>query len=123
VIAWGLEYKTFLEYAAILGAVRLLGEMGLANMIEGSVTEISKSGDLVTDITSGQLKDVPRDQSVTVSFGPHETVGIHTKDHGEPDSTLIAVVGDSERLEVGIVGISIHEMLGVQIGEKVVVKW
>ena len=95
----------------------------MANLIEGSVVSISDAGDLVTDIGEDQLNGAPRDTSVTVSFGPHETNGIFTADHGEPDSTLIAIVGASGFLEIGIVGLSIHDMLQVGVGEKISVKW
>ena len=104
-------------------AIRFPGVSGLANCIEGTVTEINAAGDLVTDISNQQLTNVPRDQSVSVAFGPYETLGIYAPDHGEPDSTLIAVIGSSDFLELGIVGMSIHEMLKVGVGEKVEVKW
>ena len=95
----------------------------MSNTIDGAVTEINDAGDLVTDIHRDQLIDVPRDQSVTVSFGAFETVGIYEADHGEPESTLIAVIGSQDLLELGIVGLSIHEMLRVGVGEKVSIKW
>ncbi len=99
-----------------------MGE-NVASTIEGKVASINGAGDLVTDIDSAKLSDVPRDQSVSVSFGPHETIGIHEKNHGEPDSTLIAILGDSGFLEIGIVGMSINEMLGIDVGTTITVKW
>ena len=99
-----------------------MGE-NVASTIEGTVASVNSAGDLVTDIDLARLADVPRDQSVSVSFGPHETVGIHEKDHGEPDSTLIAVLGDSGFLEIGIVGLNISEMLGVGVGAQITIKW
>ena len=81
------------------------------------------AGDLVTDITADQLAAAPRDESVSVACDGHETVGIFTTDHNEPDATLLALIGESGCLELAIVGISISAMLGIRVGAKVVVKW
>ncbi len=91
--------------------------------IEGAVASISDSGNLVTDITAAQLRDVPRNDSVSVRCDEHETVGIFALDHKEPAMTLLALVGQSGNLELEIVGDSAKIMLGVRVGEKVVVKW
>ena len=91
--------------------------------IEGAVISISETGNLVSDITADQLADAPRDEQVTVSCGGHDTNCILPPDHSEPESTLLAMVGESGNLEIGIVGVSISEMLGLKVGEKVVVKW
>ena len=95
----------------------------MANAIDGLVTSINENGDLITDITAENMAAAPRDVSVSVVFGAHETVGIFAGNHGEPDSTLIAVLADSGFLEIGIVGMSIHEMLQINVGEKITVKW
>lgn len=91
--------------------------------IEGKVVAITDTGNLVTDIGADQLSDAPRDDRVTVACDEHETVGIFDADHGEPESTLIAVLGDSGCLELEIVGLSASLMLGVRVGERVVVRW
>jgi S-adenosylmethionine hydrolase len=95
----------------------------LGNTIRGEVVEISSRGDLVTDIAVDSLADVPSDDSVTVSVGPHETVGIFDVDHDQPESTMIAVRGASGFLEIGIVGTNMSEMLGIRVGEPVHVNW
>ena len=95
----------------------------MAGKIEGAVVAISEAGNLVTDISADQLADVPRNESVTVSCDEHETIGIFAADHQEPPMTLLAVVGASGQLELEIVGDSAQLMLGVRVGEKVVVKW
>lgn len=91
--------------------------------IEGAVASISDSGNLVTDITAAQLRDVPRNDTVSVRCDEHETVGIFGLDHQEPAMTLLALVGQSGNLELEIVGDSAKIMLGIRVGEKVVVKW
>lgn len=91
--------------------------------IEGAVASISESGNLVTDITAAQLRDVPRNESVSVRCDDHETIGIYALDHKEPPMTLLALVGQSGNLELEIVGDSAKIMLGIRVGEKVVVKW
>ena len=95
----------------------------MAGKIEGTVVAISEAGNLVTDITAAQLSDVPRNDAVTISCDEHETIGIFPADHQEPPMTLLALVGQSGQLELEIVGDSAKIMLGVRVGEKVVVKW
>ena len=91
--------------------------------IEGTVVSVSQSGNLVTDIAAERLQDAPRDESVTVRCDEHETNGIYDADHSQPESTLIALIGPSGCLELEIVGDSAKIMLGVRVGEKVVVSW
>lgn len=94
----------------------------MANSIEGSVERIGESGNLITDIAIDQVADLPADDSVSVTFGGHETHGVHPADHEQPMGTLVASRGESGFLEIEIVGISIAEMLGIKVGEAVVVK-
>ena len=91
--------------------------------IEGTVTAYTEAGSLVTDIAHAALRDVPRDDSVTVSCDEHETIGIYEPDHGQPDFTLLAILGPSGFLELHIVGDSAKMMLGVRLGEQVKVQW
>jgi S-adenosylmethionine hydrolase len=95
----------------------------VARTIEGTVVSINQAGNLVSNITAGQLADAPRDERVTIGCGGHETNCILPPDHNEPESTLLAMIGESGTLEIGIVGMSISEMLGLKVGEKIVVKW
>ena len=95
----------------------------MSHLIKGKVQSIGQTGDLITDITNDQIVDAPNDESVTVSFGPHHTLGIYESNHQQPDSTLLAIRGSSGNLELTIVGISLSEMLGVGPGEEVEVKW
>lgn len=95
----------------------------MSHQIEGVVTSVSGSGDLITDIAVASVESAPADDSVKVTIGPHETAGIFDLDHGEPDATMIAVRGTSGHLEIGIVGMNMSEMLGIKVGEKVSVRW
>ena len=95
----------------------------MAGKIEGKVVSYSESGNLVTDIAHDRLRSVPHDQTVTVACDEHETVGIYAADHPEQPCTLMAILGPSGFLEITIVGESAKLMLGVALGEKVVVKW
>ncbi len=95
----------------------------MSSNIEGSIASINESGDLVTDIPNDKIKDLPSDDSVTVTVSEHHTLGIFPPDHNEPESTLIAVFGQSGFLEIGIVGLSISDMLGIGVGESVSVTW
>ncbi len=91
--------------------------------IEGSVVAVSEDGNLITDITSDRLADTPKDESVAVQCDGHETNGIFSADHNEPDATFLAMIGTSNALELTIVGVSASTMLGIKPGEAVVVKW
>lgn len=95
----------------------------MAGKIEGVVVSVSEAGNLVTNITAEQLKNVPTDQSVTVVCDEHETLGIFRSDHDQPPMTYIALVGESGNLELAIVDDSARIMLGVSPGAPVVVKW
>ncbi len=91
--------------------------------LEGTIKSISDAGYLVSDISAEQLSDTPRGEEVSVSCAGHETNGVYAHDHNEPDSTFVAMIGPSGHLEIGIVGINISEMLRINVGEKIVVKW
>ncbi|MEE2639900.1 MAG: adenosylmethionine-8-amino-7-oxononanoate aminotransferase [Planctomycetota bacterium] len=95
----------------------------MPNKIVGSVVSLSDSGGLVTDITAEQLTDAPRDDNVSVSVGGHQTVGIYPADHGQPDSTFVALLPENETLRIELIGIPLSEMLGIQVGESVSVEW
>jgi len=90
--------------------------------IEGKVVAYSESGNLVSDIDNDRLAAVPRD-SATTACDEHETIGIFAADHPEQPMTLMAILGKSGCLELTIVGDSARAMLGVPLGEKIVVRW
>lgn len=91
--------------------------------IEGKVVSISECGNLVTDITCAALADAPRDSTVSIRCDEHETVGLFTSGHGEPELSFLALLGDSGFLELTIVGDSAQMMLGIRPGERVNVQW
>lgn len=91
--------------------------------IEGKVVAYSEAGNLVTDIPHDRLRELPRGGEVTVTCDEHQTVGIYPADHPEEPFTLMAILGPSGALEITIVGESAKAMLGVPLGEKVIVDW
>lgn len=91
--------------------------------IEGKVVAYGAGGNLVTDIANGKLDAAPRDPSVSICAGGHETVGLFAPDHQEPEFSFLAILSPSGFLELTIVGDSAEAMLGVQLGEKVTVSW
>ena len=95
----------------------------MAGTIEGSVVSIAANGNLVSDISAERLRSVPDDSSVTIRCDEHETNGIFGQDHQQPDATLIALIGHSGSLELEIVGREANLLLGIQVGEKLVVRW
>ena len=94
----------------------------MPGQIEGKIVAYSESGNLVSDIAHDRLAAAPRD-SATTACDEHETIGIFPADHPEEPCTLMAILGPSGCLELTIVGESAKVMLGVRIGEKVIVKW
>lgn len=95
----------------------------LPGKIKGKIVSISESGDLLTDIDGSQLTDAPRDERLSVTCDEHVTQGLFGVDHGEPPMTLLAMIGESGRLQLTIVGDSAAIMLGIRPGETVVVEW
>ncbi len=95
----------------------------MAGKIEGAVVSYSESGNLVTDITAEQLKNVPTDENLIIVCDEHETMGIFGAAHNQPPMTYLAILGESGHLELTIVGDSAREMLGIVRGTPVVLKW
>jgi S-adenosylmethionine hydrolase len=95
----------------------------LSGQIEGEIVSYSESGNLVSDIAHERLREVVRAAGVSIACDEHETIGIYPADHHEEPLTLMAILGKSGCLELTIVGESAKAMLGVRVGEKVVVKW
>lgn len=91
--------------------------------IAGTIAGITDQGDLISDIPSVSVRDLVGKPDVRVEVGEHFTLGIFSADHQEPASTLIAVLGESGFLELGIVGMNACEMLGVFKGETIRVVW
>lgn len=95
----------------------------MAQRVEGKIVSIRDDGSLVTDIASASLEHAPRDERVTVRCDEHVTQGIFPADHGQPAATFVAILGDDGMLMLTIVGDSAKLMLGLGVGDKVVVEW
>lgn len=92
--------------------------------IEGVVESIDSFGNLITNITAGQLEKVPRgEEQVRIVCDEHETCGIFQAYADQPPMTLIALVGSGGKLELAIVDESAAMMLGVRVGTKVKITW
>lgn len=97
--------------------------MEVTQKLQGEVVSVSERGDLITSIQADQLESAPRDDSVTVTFDGHKTAGIFALEHGQPEMTLIALIGESDCLEIRLVGESVNAFLGVGVGAGVYVEW
>lgn len=95
----------------------------VAGKIEGKVESVDSFGNLITNITTEQLADVPRDESVETDCDGHQTQGIFATYDEQPPMTLVAVIGSSGALELAIVGDSAKIMLGADVGAPVTVSW
>ena len=95
----------------------------MPNLIKGKIAQIGESGNLVTDISLDQVSGIPHDESVTVKFGDHETIGLFPATHDQPPATMVASLGKSGFVEIEIVGISLAEMLGIKVEVPVAIRW
>lgn len=95
----------------------------LNGKIKGVVASIGIQGSLITDISNEDVAEVPRDESVNVVFGDHQTIGLFETGHEQPDATMVASLGESGFVEIEIVGISLSDMLGIKPGEEVQITW
>ncbi|QDU56431.1 SAM hydrolase/SAM-dependent halogenase family protein [Aeoliella mucimassa] len=95
----------------------------VANKIEGEVTEVDSFGNLITNITTEMLADVPRGEETRICCDGHETMGIFAAYGDQPPMTLIALVGSGDKLELAIVDDSAKIMLGVTVGTPLTVEW
>ena len=91
--------------------------------VTGKVAEIGPNGSLITGIQQVQLADAPRDEQVSIAFGGHQTVGLFDDPHEQPESTMVAKLNSSGVVEIEIVGLSLSDMLGIQVGETVTISW
>lgn len=91
----------------------------MSTSIDGKIVEIGPTGTLITDIKNEQLSTVPHDETTSIKFDAHTTVGIFPADEEQPMGTLVARTGESGCLEIEIVGLNLSEMLGIKVGEAV----
>ena len=106
---------------AVTAAIQ--GRLAVPGSIEGRVTGVTPEGNLVTDIAVERLRDLPRDERLSITVDEHLTVGLFTPDHTEAPMTFLGLLAPSGFLELCMVGDSAAMMLGVRAGEKVVVRW
>jgi S-adenosylmethionine hydrolase len=97
--------------------------LAVPGKIEGRIVAIAENGNLVTDLTAEQLRHVPTDPRVSIQCDEHVTQGLFAPGHTEPEMTFLALLGPRGVLELEIVGDSASLMLGIPVGEKVVVQW
>lgn len=95
----------------------------MAGRIQGKIVEIVEGGNLVTDIAAEQLAHAPRDERITIRCDEHMTQCLFSAEHGQPDFTFVALIGARGRLELTIVGDSASAMLGLRVGDVVLVEW
>lgn len=100
-----------------------IGGQALPHCVEGQVSAIGQNGSLVTNIREEQLSGAPRDDRISVQFAGHQTFGLFDLSHDQPESTMVAKLGDTGTVEIEIVGLSLSELLGIKMGESVKIRW
>ncbi|WP_197527937.1 SAM hydrolase/SAM-dependent halogenase family protein [Posidoniimonas polymericola] len=95
----------------------------VGDRIQGEVVEVDSFGNLITNITSVMLEGAPRDETLQIHCDGHQTMGLYSTYGDQPEMTLIALVGSTDRLELAIVNDSAAAMLGVRAGTPVEVSW
>jgi S-adenosylmethionine hydrolase len=94
-----------------------------AGRVEGKIVSVTPAGNLITDLTADQLRAAPRGEQTAIRCDEHETRGLFSPDHKEPDFTFLALLNAAGQLELTIVGDSARDMLGLRPGMEVVVEW
>lgn len=95
----------------------------VANRISGKVVEIDSFGNIITDISRNLLAALPSYETAHITCDDHQTQGIFRTYDDQPEMTLIALIGSSDRLELAIVGENAAAMLGIKVDTPVVVEW
>ena len=95
----------------------------MSRKIQGTVVSVNEAGDLITDIAVERLADAPTDDQVTITCDGHSTSCLFSQNHSQPKLTFVAVLGDSGRLELSLVGENASAFLGIRPGANVTVKW
>lgn len=89
--------------------------------IHGSILAADSFGNLVTDITAGMLAKYPREK-LRVRCLQQTIEGLSTTYGNHSPSTLAALIGSSDRLEIAVVGGSAAKALGAKPGDDVLVE-
>lgn len=95
----------------------------MAGKIQGSVVSVTANGSLVTDLTAHHLRAAPHDERTRIRCDEHFTQGLFPPNHGEPEMTFLAILSETEPLQLEIVGENASLMLGIRVGQPVVVEW
>lgn len=91
--------------------------------LTGKVVSVGETGDLITDISTGDLTSVPRDESLSVKCAGHSTSGLFPTEHGQPEMTFVAFEGECGFVRLSLVGDDASRFLGIKAGDEVVLKW
>jgi S-adenosylmethionine hydrolase len=91
--------------------------------IMGSIVSIDSFGNLISNITSEMLANVPPDGRVSVRCADHEARGIARTYADGRAGELMALVGSNGHLELAIVGGNAARQLAVARHASIVVTW
>ncbi len=94
-----------------------------AKRIDGMVLEADSFGNLITNITGEMIDTRPTDHRVCIVCNIYETWGIYSAYAEQPEGTLVALIGSTDRLELAVVGDNAAKKLGIPIGAPVVLAW
>ena len=95
----------------------------LPDRIEGHVLAIDSFGNVVTNITSSMLAQVPADRSIRVACRGHQTAS-HVRTYGQQSTgTLVSLVGSNDRLELAQVQGNAAALIKAEVNDPVVVSW
>jgi S-adenosylmethionine hydrolase len=94
-----------------------------ANCIKGEVSAVDSFGNLITNITREMLSGMPSGARVAVRCAAHETLAFCKTYGDQPPTSLIALVGSTDCLELAIVAGSAATVLAAGVGAVVEVRW
>jgi S-adenosylmethionine hydrolase len=91
--------------------------------IEGHVLMIDSFGNVITNITSSMLTQMPAGRSIRVACRGHQTT-IHVRTYGQqPAGVLVSLVGSADRLELAQVQGNAAAATQAKVNDPVVVTW
>lgn len=92
--------------------------------VEGVIVAVDPSGDLLTNLAAEALAAAQAGGPQTrIECDEHETFGIFDSTGDLPPQTLAAVIGPDHFLRLTITQENAAELLGIRVGERVVVTW
>jgi S-adenosylmethionine hydrolase len=94
-----------------------------AERIVGSVLQVDSFGNVITNITTQHLVNVPATAGIRVRIRDAEVAGLVRTYGDDPPGKLVALIGSAGRLELAIVNGNASGQLRASVDDEVIVVW